>query len=106
PRESSERRFFMPDATQAAPIQMRAEVLRAEGDGGNVFRFRASSATQARDGLTIPAAAWDTEHFLRNPVVLLQHGFGGAGSMPIGHVTELVRDDMGLVATVNFDPDD
>lgn len=83
-----------------------AYVERAEGDADNVFRFRASSAAIARDGLAIPASAWDFTHFLNNPVVMLSHGFGPAQDVPIGHAQDIQRDDMGLIAEVNFDPDD
>lgn len=95
----------MPDA-MTTPLQMRADVVERADEGSNVFRFRASSSIQARDGLSIPAGAWDYEHFLRNPVVLLGHGWGPAGAMPIGHVSDLTRDDLGLLATVSFDPED
>lgn len=75
----------------------------ADGAFPKRYRFRAASDVRARDGLIIPADAWQIDNYLANPVVLAAHDMRG---LSIGRATEVVRHEHGLDAELEFDADD
>lgn len=85
-------------------VYSRAVLIdRADEGGTRRYRFRASSSAAARDGMIIPAGEWRTDNYLRNPVILLSHDYW---TLPIGRTVELIPDEDGLVAVVEYDPED
>lgn len=75
----------------------------AAGDAPKRYKFRASTADEARDGMVIPAAEWRLDNFLKNPVILAAHDYY---SLPIGRAVDIQRDEQGLIATVEYDAGD
>jgi HK97 family phage prohead protease len=74
---------------------------------GRQVSFVVSGGNVARDGFLLDLDGLDVTQFRENnPVVLWMHGRGVVGSMPIGRVTSLGRNASGLVADVEFDPND
>lgn len=88
------------------PEFMRAYVERAAdgaGKPGDPIRFVASTEGVARDGMVIPADAWQLDNFRANPVMLWSHSYFDE---PIGRVTDIGVEDKRLMATVVFDQSD
>jgi len=87
------------------PQFLRAYAERAaESKPGDVMRFVASTENVARDGMVIPADAWQLDNFRKSPVFLWAHDY--FSRPPIGRVTNVeVKDDQ-LLADVEFDQDD
>jgi HK97 family phage prohead protease len=67
------------------------------------FTFRAVSNRENRLGYVISQDAWRLDRFKRNPVFLYSHDYHAP---PIGKVTSVAPDAEGLIARVQFDPDD
>lgn len=65
------------------------------GPGGEDADLEITVSTEelARDGGVVPLEAWDLEAYRRNPVVLLAHGRGEAGSFPIARAEWTTPDD-------------
>jgi len=60
----------------------------------------------ARDGMMIRAEGVDTEDYMRNPVVLWNHGTDPQrGAVPIARTVDMQRVDGGIRATVEWDDD-
>lgn len=78
--------------------------MTGEGAAGEPIRFVASTETVARDGLVVEQAGWRLDNYMRNPVFLWAHDYGGA-HLPIGRAVPMVQDGK-LVADVTFDQDD
>ena len=76
---------------------------RADGDAPKRYRFRASTAGVARDGMVIPPGEWRLDNFRLNPVIMLSHDYH---SMPIGRATDISTDDDGLLIEVEYDDGD
>lgn len=85
---------------------LRAYAERADDAAklGDPMRFVASTANVARDGLVIPADAWQLENFRKNPVFLWSHDY--FSRPPIGKVTNVSVEDDRLIADVQFDGED
>lgn len=97
---------FAHTGATTVPEFMRAYIERAaEGAGkpGEPMRFIASTENVARDGMVIPADAWQLENFRKNPVFLWSHSYFDP---PIGTVTDIAVEDSRLMATVKFDQED
>lgn len=76
---------------------------RAADSGGKRYRFRASTAAVARDGMVLPADAWDLTNYRSNPVVLIAHDML---SLPIGRAVSVDQDSDGLIAEIEYDSED
>lgn len=77
--------------------------IKAQENGEQAFRFRATTDALDRQGEVVTTDGWQTDAFLRNPVFLLAHDYR---SLPIGKVVALTQDADGLLADVVFDDQD
>lgn len=60
----------------------------------------------ARDGMVLQADGVDTEAYMRNPVVLWNHGMDlQRGAVPVARTVDMQRVDGGIRATVEWDDD-
>ena len=81
--------------------------LPATATASRTFRFTISTANIDRDQDTISVTGWDLSAFLRNPVVLWNHGKdANVGTWPIGRAVDVKPDGGVLKASVIFDPAD
>lgn len=79
---------------------MFCDMTRVAGnDDPRVRRFVASTAVRDRYGDEIPLSAWDTKHYLKNPVVLWAHQYE---TLPIGRAVGLEVTDKALLIDVRF----
>ncbi len=70
------------------------------------IRFTASTEGIKRDGKELLASEWLVDSYLRNPVVLWSHDYGGR-TLPIGKTVRLDVNTSGkLIADVQFDTED
>lgn len=86
---------------------LRAYAERAADNAGNpgdAIRFVASTENVARDGMVIPADAWQLDNFRKNPVALFCHDY--FSRPPIGRVANIEVVDKQLIADVLFDQED
>jgi HK97 family phage prohead protease len=93
--------------TNATPTGMRDEyttltcdLTRAgDGDDSRVRRFVASTAMRDRYGDEILVEAWDTKHYMSNPVFLWAHDYS---ALPLGRAVAIERTDKALMIDVRF----
>ena len=83
----------------AAELDTRAD------NTNNVLNFVATTSGIKRDGLDINIAGMSTENFLKNPVVLWAHDYGGQRP-PIGKVTSIRTLKQKMKVRVMFDDQD
>lgn len=72
---------------------LKFKVKAVKGEG--TFEVIASTENVDRDGEVILVKAWQTENFMKNPVLLFGHDYY---SLPIGVITSLESGEKGLVA--------
>lgn len=78
------------------------QMVKAENDADTgTFEVIATTEDTDRDGEVIRADGWDFEPYKKNPIVLWAHNFY---DMPIGKVTEIVRDGNKIIAKGIFAP--
>lgn len=78
------------------------QTVKAESDvDTGTFEVIATTDDTDRDGEVIRADGWDFEPYKKNPIVLWAHNFY---EMPIGKVTEIVREDNKIIAKGIFAP--
>ena len=72
--------------------------------GARCFRFTLSTSTVDRASDVIDQAGWDLRAYLRNPVVLFDHGYHPVlGGLPIGRSVAIGVEGGKLKATVELD---
>jgi HK97 family phage prohead protease len=86
------------DAADVA-VQRPAHVLRAGAGDSRVVRFVLSDGSVDRMGDTIDPAGWETDAYLKNPVVLWAHD---ALAPPIGRMLNVFSDGAQLIGDVEF----
>ena len=102
-----------PASASARPALARmtrtAEAHHRASSDGNRSTFLIMTEALARDGISVNPDGVDTTAYMRNPVVLWQHGEDPRrGAQPIGRCAGLVRrrsgspEENGLVATVEW----
>jgi HK97 family phage prohead protease len=64
-----------------------------------VLRWRGSTPTIDRDGDSIPLEGWDTDNFLKNPVVLFGHDYH---SLPVGRARSITMSEDGMDFDIEF----
>lgn len=92
-------------ATTTRPIYCRGVLAgtKAAGSGEKVFKFRATTALEDRQGEVVAADGWLLDDFRKNPVFLWAHDYSRP---PIGKVVAVEQDADGLMADVVFDEAD
>lgn len=85
----------------------RAEVRAAgDGDRGPIVAVINDDSEDRHETIVDPAGA-ELENYLRNPVVLYEHGYEFTiGHWPVGRVLKIGRSGSALEADVEFDPED
>jgi len=72
------------EGQKAYKFLTQAKVKEIKGEG--TFELVASTEGEDREGESILATGWQTENFMKNPVILLGHDYH---SLPIGAATEV-----------------
>ena len=90
------------ESADAAPEA--CDITQANGETKGGYRVRLFSERPNRRGDIVVVAGMDTTQYERNPVVLLEHGFGYR--LPIGRATNLTAGKTFMDAEFVFDPDD
>lgn len=96
PGESFRRDFSATVETERDP---------SEGKRRSIFQF--TTGGEARDGMVLEPDGLDVSGFLRNPVVLFQHGYDGQrGALPIGKASDVRQTENGWTASVEWANDE
>jgi HK97 family phage prohead protease len=78
-----------------------ARVLRALDPNSRIIRFVLSDGSVDRMGDTIDPDGWETDAFMRNPVILWAHD---SSAPPIGRALNVWSDGTRLMADIEFVP--
>ena len=111
----------MPDTAEAPTERIAPDHVPAVGetgrralgvevrtsDDGRRSSFLFMTGDLARDGMVIDPAGVDVGAYLRNPVVLWEHGYDFArGGVPVGRATNVSRTENGWSAEVEWEEDE
>lgn len=98
----------LPAVGESCHRALGAEVRTVAEDGRAVrSTFTFMTGDLARDGMVVDPAGVDVANYLRNPVVLWEHGYDFArGGVPVGRAVSVSRVENGWAAEVEWEEDE